>query len=117
MSGISTSLVTILLSLIWITLPSDAGQEHDISSSFDRSLQAKEEGHPKEVETELDRVQSCTLLPVESTSAWPIVVEKRLPTLVNSTVCGLNDAMPVVHALYAEYPIKPYNAVHMGPNT
>ncbi len=38
-------------------------------------------------------------------------------TLVIATFEGSKLAIPVVHALCAAYPIKPYSIVHAGPKT
>ena len=38
-------------------------------------------------------------------------------TLVNATTLGSRLLIPVFHARYAAYPIKPYSIVHAGPKT
>lgn len=37
--------------------------------------------------------------------------------MVNTTFFASKLLIPMFHALYAAYPIKPYNAVHIGPKT
>lgn len=40
----------------------DGGQEDDVGGCFDGALELEKEGHPDEVEAELDGVEGCALL-------------------------------------------------------
>lgn len=40
----------------------DAGQRDDVDCCFNRSVEAEEQRHPQEVETELNGVQGCAVL-------------------------------------------------------
>lgn len=46
-------------------ISSDTSQEDDIGCSFNGTLELEEERHPDKVETELDGIQSCSLLVVK----------------------------------------------------
>ena len=81
----------------------DPSERDNVHGRLDGSTKPEEERHPDQVQSQLNRVQCCSLLIASRVGQLP-----RLPqhcggclTLAKSTFCGSKDLMPASQARYA----------------